>query len=408
MVNTKLPKPDRVFENFRIATMSDQVQGAYGIVEDHVLAIADGKIISIEPSESSQQSNLECPRVNGQGKLMSPGLIDCHTHLVYGGNRANEWEQRLNGKSYEEISRSGGGILSTVKATRSASESELIDLAEKRLKRLTEEGVTTVEIKSGYGLNLETELMMLRAARTVGERLGIHVEPTLLAAHALPPEFNGNADGYIDLVCQEIIPAAKGLCTSVDAFCETIAFDLAQTRRVFEAAIEHGFQIKVHAEQLSSMGAARLAAEMNAVSADHLEYLTNADCEILKRNNTVATLLPGAFYCLREEQLPPIAALRENKVPMAVATDSNPGSSPIVSLLLVANMACNLFGLTPEEAFAGITRNAARALRIDDIGTLEVGKKADLVCWNASSPAELVYSIGLNPIDCVYKSGIAS
>jgi len=337
---------------------------------------------------------------------LTPGLIDCHTHLVHGGNRANEWEMRLNGYSYEEISRQGGGILSTVKATRAASESELYQSAESRLRYLMNQGVTTIEIKSGYGLDVETELKMLRVARKLEDDFPIRVETTLLGAHSIPPEFKSNPDLYVDLVCDEMIPAAKDLCTSVDVFCESIAFSLDQTRRVFEAALNAKFNIKVHAEQLTRMGAAAMAAEMGAISADHLEFLNDEDCRIMSKHGTVATLLPGAFYCLNESQKPPVDSLRRTIVPIAIATDCNPGSSPVVSLLLMANMACNLFRMTPDEAFAGITRNAAKALKLDhQVGTIEAGKVADLVAWEVDSPAELVYAVGANPIRRVYFGG---
>lgn len=403
--------PETVFTNFRIATMSLAIKSAYGMLEDHSIGVVEGKIVWILPDDQLKdlfnEDSSDVHVVDGDGLLLTPGLIDCHTHLVHGGNRANEWEMRLNGRGYEEIARAGGGILSSVTATRAASESELFESAATRLRYLMNEGVTTIEIKSGYGLDVDTELKMLRVARKLGSELPIRVETTLLGAHSIPPEFKSNPNDYVDLVCGEMIPAAKEWCTSVDVFCESIAFSLEQTRRVFETALDSELNIKVHAEQLTRMGAAVMAAEMGAISADHLEYLSDSDCEVLSRHETVATLLPGAFYCLNETQKPPVESLRKNKVPIAIATDCNPGSSPVVSLLLMANMACNLFRLTPEEAFAGITRNAANALKLDhQVGTIEVGKVADLVAWAVESPTELVYAIGANPIRRVYFGGL--
>ena len=363
------------------------------------MLVEDGTIVWIG-AESPPANAHSAKVINGNGRFLSPGLIDCHTHLVYGGNRADEWEQRLNGVSYEEIARRGGGILSTVTATRQTAEDELLKSAKRRAIRFVEQGVTTVEIKSGYGLDLETELKMLRVARRLEKALPIRVHTTLLAAHAVPPEFAGRADDYVELVCNEIIPAAatEGLCGVVDVFCESIAFTLDQTKRVFDAARAAGLQIKIHAEQLSPSGAAKLAAEMGAISADHLEYLRHPDCAVLAKNNTVATLLPGAFYTLRETQLPPLDALRSAGVTIAIASDTNPGSSPMASILLVANMACTLFHMPPEEAILGLTRSAAKALRMHQhFGTLQVGKIADLAVWDIESPSELAYGIGHNP-----------
>ncbi len=402
--------PDTIFKNFQIASMSEASPLAYGMLENHSIGVSDGKIAWILPDDPSKNDcslGAEGVRIiDGDGQLLTPGLIDCHSHLVHAGNRANEWEMRLHGRGYEEIAREGGGILSTVKATRAASESELFQSAESRLRYLMGEGVTTIEIKSGYGLNVETELKMLRVAKEFESKLPIRVQATLLGAHSVPPEYQTNPDAYVDLVCGEMIPAARELCTSVDVFCESIAFSLDQARRVFQASLDSGLNIKVHAEQLTRMGAAAMAAKMGAISVDHLEYLSESDCEVLAQHQTVATLLPGAFYCLNETQRPPVDCLRKNEVPVAIATDCNPGSSPVVSLLLMANMACNLFRMTPEEAFAGITRNAAKALKLDNqIGTIEVGKAADLVAWAVKSPSELVYSIGANPIRQVYFGG---
>ncbi len=402
-----LPKPDSVFTGFRIATMDpERGSAAYGAVNDHAIGVVDGRIAWLVAEEELPAFDDTVDVISGSDRLLSPGLIDCHTHLVYGGNRAREWEMRLGGVSYEEIARQGGGILSTVKDTRSWPEELLVFMALRRLKQLMAEGVTTVEIKSGYGLDLETELKMLRAARTVGEKSGVHVETTLLAAHTVPPEFKGRADEYVDLVCYEMIPAAVELCTSVDAFCESIAFNVAQTKRVFKAARKAGLNIKVHAEQLSHTGSAVMAAERGALSADHLEYLTPDDCRALAEHGTVAVLLPGAFYCLKETQQPPVPALIEHGVPIAIGTDCNPGSSPVTSLLLIGNMGCNLFGLTPEQSFAGMTRNAARALGLQEqIGMVREGLQADFAVWDVESPAEILYGIGTNPCEGSYRGG---
>jgi len=397
----------KIFRNFQIATMDPEVGEPYGVLRNSTIEVDDrGKILSILSDSDRREMEDGIEIIDGENDWLTPGLIDCHTHLVYGGCRADEWEARLTGSTYEEIARGGGGILSTVKNTRAASDEDLINSASNRLSRLRAEGVTTVEIKSGYGLDLETELRMLQVAHQLEKRSGIRVEKTLLAAHAVPSEFSGRADDYLDLVCQEIIPAAKNLCTAVDAFCETIAFDVEQTQRVFEAAQAAGLQIKIHAEQLSHTGIAAIAAKMGALSADHLEYLTAKDCETLASCGTVATLLPGAFYCLRETQVPPVEALLENKVPVAIATDCNPGSSPVTSLLLMANMACNLFDLSPEQAFAGITRLAARALGLQDsVGIIRPGMRADFAVWDVESPAEIIFGVGHNPCVSSFRNG---
>ena len=405
-IKTDLSNVESVFTNFRVASMDGSAE-PYGAMHDVAIGVAKGKIEWIVPQTDLPAFDDNVKIVDGQNKWLTPGLIDCHTHLVYGGNRANEWEMRLGGVPYEEIAKQGGGILSSVKATRAASENDLVDAAVPRLKQLASEGVTTVEIKSGYGLDIDTEFKMLRAAKKVGDRCGVHVETTLLGAHAIPPEFKGRVDDYLDLVCNEMIPAAANekLCGAVDAFCESIAFDVAQTKRVFKAGLAAGLKIKVHAEQLSDMGMAAEAARMGAISADHLEYLGAKDCPVLAKHQTVATLLPGAFYCLKETQKPPITALLENEVSIAIATDSNPGSSPMLSLLLAGNMACNLFGLTPELALAGMTRNAAKALSLLDRGQIQVGLRADFAIWNVNSPAEILYQIGGNPCAAVYRGG---
>ena len=332
---------------------------------------------------------------DAQGALVTPGLVDCHTHLVFAGNRAREFEMRLAGATYEDIARAGGGIVSTVEATRAASEADLARESGARLDALAAEGVTTVEIKSGYGLDVATELKCLRVARELGDARAVHVTTTLLGAHTVPPEFKGRADDYVKLVCEELIPAAarSGLADAVDAFCEGIGFTPAQTRRVFEAARAHGLRVKLHADQLSNLGGAALAAEFGALSADHLEHTDEAGVAALARAGTVAVLLPGAFYFLRETRLPPMEALRRHQVPMAVATDCNPGTSPLTSLLTAMNMACTLFRFTPEEALAGATIHAARALGLEDRGALEPGRRADFVVWDAHDPAELAWSI---------------
>ncbi|MCK5273365.1 MAG: imidazolonepropionase, partial [Alphaproteobacteria bacterium] len=334
--------------------------------------------------------------------------IDCHTHLVHGGDRAREFEMRLEGASYEEIARAGGGIVSTVKATRAADEATLLDSAAKRLAALTREGITAIEIKSGYGLDLETELKQLRVARRLGEQAGVTVRTTFLGAHALPAEFEGRADDYIDFVCAESLPAAAeaGLADAVDAFCESIAFSPAQTERVFRRAAELDLPVKLHADQLSDLDGAALAARHGALSADHLEYTGEAGVKAMAAAGTVAVLLPGAFYTLREVQLPPIDLFRRHGVPIAIATDSNPGSSPATSILLMLNMACTLFRMTPEEALAGVTRNAARALGMQATnGVLARGKAADFCIWNIAEPAELAYRIGFNPLDRRVRAG---
>ncbi len=420
-----LAHPDQLFCGFRVATMASSgtvlaryEDGKTAFVQPDgsplqalqvVVGVCGGKIEWIGPeSILPAEGFADVAVIEGDGRWLLPGLIDCHTHLVYGGNRACEWQERLGGVPYAEIARRGGGILSTVRQTRMASEDQLVADAGQRLQRLLAEGVTTVEIKSGYGLDRETELKMLRAARQLQSRFPVRVVATLLAAHAVPPEFAGRADDYVAMVCNEIIPAARDLCSAVDAFCESIAFDCDQTERVFRSAMENGLQFKVHAEQLSNMGMAARAARMGALSADHLEYLTPEDCAVLGRHGTVATLLPGAFYTLGEKQLPPVQALRENAVPIAVSTDSNPGSSPLVSLLLAGNMACNLFGLTVEETILGMTRNAARALGLqNEAGALQPGFQADFSAWEVGSLAEMLYSPGQNQCRASWIAGVA-
>ena len=398
---------DRLWINARLATMTEGK--AYGGISKGAIASAEGKIVWVGPQAElpGTPGSLAREVIDLEGRWVTPGLIDCHTHLVYGGNRAREFELRLEGASYEEIARAGGGIRNTVKATREASEETLTAGALPRLRSLLAEGVTTVEIKSGYGLNLETELKQLRVARALGKDLPVTVSTTFLGAHALPPEFEGDADGYIDAVCAMMPEVAKsGLADVVDAFCENIGFSPEQTKRVFQAARENGLPVKLHADQLSDLEGAKLAADFGALSADHLEYTSEAGARAMADAGTVAVLLPGAFYFLRETKQPPLEAFRSAGVPIAIATDSNPGSSPATSLLLMLNMACTLFRMTPEEALLGVTRHGAQALGLQDSrGTLEVGKVADLCIWEIESPAELAYRIGFNPLVTAVKDG---
>ena len=401
-----IQRADQLLTGFHLITM--QPGGApYGLIEDGAIAIENGNISWVGSASDCQPAACRGNVIQGNGLFLSPGLIDCHTHVVWGGSRADEWQMRLLGTSYEEIARRGGGIRSTVKATREADEATLYRQAQRRVEHLMREGVTTLEIKSGYGLDTETELKMLRVATDLRDSMPVDIQRTFLGAHALPPEFSDRPDDYIDHVCREMLPAATPLCESVDVFCENIAFDLPQTRRVFEAAREQGLSIKIHAEQLSNLGGAALASEFGALSADHLEYLDEVGVQAMAASGTVAVLLPGAFYFIHETTLPPIELLRKHQVPIALATDANPGSSPVASLLLMMNMGCTLFRMTPEEAFAAVTRHAAQALGLHhQKGTIEVGKQADLVAWQMNSPAELAYGIGHNPCQWVLKSGV--
>jgi len=392
---------DTVWRNARLATLAPDRPGL-GIVESGAVAARGGRIVFAgEQSELPAECRDRSRVVNCEGRWITPGLIDCHTHLVYGGDRANEFEMRLNGAPYEEIARKGGGILSTVRATRAASEAELLRTALSRLDALIAEGVTTIEIKSGYGLELEPERKSLIVARRLAEERPVAVRTTLLAAHALPPEFAQEREAYIDGVIYRTIPsiAHEKLADAVDAFCERIAFTGDEVARVFDAAQRARLPVKLHADQLSNGGGAALAAKFNALSADHLEYADEAGVAAMAQSGTVAVMLPGAFYVLRERQAPPVALLRQYGVPMAVATDCNPGTSPMTSLLLALNMAATLFGLTVEECIAGATRNAARALGLaEETGALAPGKWADLAIWDVERPAELVYRIGFNPL----------
>lgn len=389
---------DHVWFNARLTTLAGD---GLGIVEGGAIAAKDGRIAFAGSAKDLPTGWDAAERSDCEGRWITPGLVDCHTHLVYGGDRAHEFELRLKGASYEEIARAGGGIVSTVKATRAASEDALIASALPRLDHLIAEGCTTIEIKSGYGLDLETEARCLRAARRLAEERPVSVTTTFLGAHALPPEANGDKDAFIDKVCTEMLPAVarEGLADAVDAFCEGIAFSPEQTARVFDAAKALGLKIKLHADQLSNLHGAKLAADHGALSADHLEYTDEDGAAAMAKAGTVAVLLPGAFYMLRETQVPPVDAFRKAGTRMALATDCNPGTSPLTSLLLTMNMGATLFRMTVEECIAGVTREAARALgRLDTIGTLESGKSCDLAIWNIERPAELVYRIGFNPL----------
>lgn len=398
--NTKrMPIPaDKLWRNARLATMTGD---GLGVIEHGAVAATGDTISYVGPNAEAPDA---AQIIDCDGRWITPGLIDCHTHLVHAGNRAKEFEARLEGATYEEIARAGGGILSTVTATRAASEEDLIASALPRLDQLIGEGVTTVEIKSGYGLTLDDELKMLRAARRLGEVRNVRVRTSLLAAHAVPPEYRGDADGYVDLVCCEIIPASVGLADAVDAFCEGIGFTPEQTDRIFTAATAHDLPVKLHAEQLSNLNGAALAALHGALSADHLEYLDAAGIAAMAASGTVATLLPGAFYFTREERRPPVQALRDARVPIALATDCNPGTSPMASILLAMNMGATFFRLTVAECLCGVTVNAARALGIEG-GTLQPGQPADLAIWNISDPAELVYRIAANPLHARVYAG---
>ncbi|MDU3462313.1 MAG: imidazolonepropionase [Citrobacter sp.] len=390
---------DVIWRNVRLATMDPERNTPYGLVEGHALIVRQGKIRDIVPESSLYLTHDNT--FDMQGRLITPGLIDCHTHLVFGGNRAGEWEQRLNGVSYQQISAQGGGINATVSATRSASDEQLLHLAHQRMEQLIKEGVTLLEIKSGYGLDLQTEEKILRVAAALAAENIIEISPTLLAAHATPAEYRDDPDGYITLVCETILPQLweQGLFETVDLFCESVGFSLAQSERVFQAAQALGIPIKGHVEQLSLLGGAQLVSRYHGLSADHIEYLDEAGVAAMSQSGTVGVLLPGAFYFLKEQQRPPVALLRQYQVLMAVATDFNPGTSPFISLHWAMNMACVQFGLTPEEAWAGVTRHAARALgRHATHGQLKAGFVADFVVWDATLPVEILYEPGRNPL----------
>ena len=399
---------DRLWRNARLATLNAGMPGL-GLVEDGAIAVQDGRILY-----AGSMANLPFPMedaadiIDCGGRWITPGLIDCHTHLVHAGDRANEFEMRLAGASYEDVARAGGGIVSSVRALRAASEDELVAQSLPRLDALIAEGVTTVEVKSGYGLDLENESKALRTARRLGDERDVAIRTTFLGAHALPPEFKGNQSGYIAKVIAEMLPAiaAEGLADAVDGFCEGIAFSTDEMRLVFDAAKAHGLPVKLHADQLSNLHGAALAAEYGALSADHLEYTDEAGAAAMAKSGTVAVILPGAFYFIRETKKPPIDLFRKAGVAMAIATDNNPGTSPLTSLLLTMNMAATLFGMTVDECIAGVTREAARALGlVDEVGTLEPGKWADFAIWNIERPAELVYRMGFNPLHARIRNG---
>lgn len=396
-----------LWKNCHIATMA---QGNYSIIEDAAIVTSGAYIEWIGPLDQLAEQGAESC-VDLGGAWVTPGLIDCHTHTVFGGNRSGEFEQRLQGVSYADIAASGGGIASTVRATRAASEDELYISAERRLRHLLKDGVTTVEMKSGYGLDLENERKLLRVIRRLGNTQPVTVRSTCLAAHALPPEYANRADDYIHHICNEMLPAlaAEGLVDAVDAFCEYLAFSPAQVEQVFITAGQLGLAVKLHAEQLSSLGGSSLAARYKALSADHLEFMTEDDVIAMAASGTVAVLLPGAYYFLRETQLPPMDALRKHGVPIAISTDMNPGTSPGLSLRLMLNMACTLFRMTPEEALAGVTLNAAKALGMGDThGSLEVGKTADFVAWDIERPADLAYWLGGDLDKRIVRHGMES
>lgn len=387
-----------ILTNATVATLADD--SGFGLIEAGAVVTEDARIEWVGAEADLPDTYGDHPRTDLGGRLVTPGLIDCHTHVVFGGNRAAEFEQRLNGASYEEVARAGGGIVSTVRATRAASEAELLASALTRVDALIAEGVTLIEVKSGYGLDLETELKMLRVARAIGAARPVDIRTSFLGAHATPADYQGRDDAYIDAVAIPALRAAhaEGLVDAVDGFCEGIAFDTRQIARVFDVSRELGLPVKLHAEQLSNIGGTALAAQYGALSADHVEYATEADAKALAASGTVAVLLPGAFYTLRETQAPPVQAFRDRGVPMALATDCNPGSSPLSSLLLTMNMACTLFRMTPLEALLGVTAHAARALGARDRGRIIAGHRADLAAWDVETPAELAYRIGFNPL----------
>lgn len=402
----ELPSADGVWEHLR--PMRGALDDAALEAAQISLVVEHGRIVWIGAGAALPASYVGLPRFDGGGALLTPGLVDCHTHLVYGGQRANEFAMRLAGASYEDVAKAGGGIVSSVLATREADEDALFASAARRLEELLTEGVCAIEIKSGYGLALEHERKQLRVARRLGEAYGVTVRTTFLGAHALPPEYAGRSQDYIDVVCQEMLPAlaAEGLVDAVDVFCERIGFSLAQTEQVFQAARTLGLPVKLHAEQLSDMGGAALAARYGALSCDHIEHLSASGIAAMKEAGTVAVLLPGAYYTLRDTHLPPVQALRDACVPMAVSTDHNPGTSPALSLLLMVNMACTLFRLTVPEALAGVTRHAARALGLQEThGVLGVGRPANFVLWDVTDAAELAYWFGQRPVRTVVRQG---
>lgn len=383
--------------NARLATLDGP---GYGLIEAGAVVRSRGRILWVGPEGDLPGDHAQAPRRDLGGRLVTPAPIDCHSHIVFGGDRAREFEMRLQGASYEQIARAGGGILSTVSATRAASEDDLVAQALPRLDAMIAEGLTTIEVKSGYGLEQEAELRMLRAARRLARERPVRVRTSYLGAHACPPEYSGRPDDYLTEICLPTLRAAhdEGLVDAVDGFCEGIAFDTAQIARVFDLARDLGLPVKLHAEQLSHQGGTALAARYGALSADHVEYATPEDAALMARSGTVAVLLPGAFYTLHETQMPPVQAFRAHGVPMALSTDCNPGTSPVTSILLTMNMGCTLFRLTPEEALRGVTEHAARALGLPDCGRIAPGLRADLAVWNVTNPAELAWRIGFNPL----------
>lgn len=407
MAETRPRQWDALWQNTHLATLAQP--GGYGEIHDGAIAVRDGRIAWMGKRADLPAGCHAAVEHDAGGAWLTPGLIDCHTHILYAGNRSDEFEARLNGIAYEEIARRGGGILSTVRATRAASENDLLAASLPRIRALLAEGVTTLEIKSGYGLDLESEAKMLHAARRVGDTLPVRVKTTFLGAHALPEEYKGQADAYIDLVCHKLLPALAdmGLVDAVDAFCENIGFSRNQTERVFQAAASRGLPVKLHAEQLSDQEGAALTAQYGGLSADHLEYLSEQGIAAMAAAGTVAVLLPGAFYFLRETRFPPVQSLREAGVPIAIATDCNPGTSPMTSLLLAMNMACTLFRMTPQEALAATTIHAAKALGLQKtLGSLAVGKAADFALWDIDRPGDLAYAIGGNPCRSVVNGGV--
>lgn len=396
-------------ENVTVASMDHANHGAgYGLIENAVVCIDAGTITYVGPMQNAPASPADAEIINAEGKLLTPGLIDCHTHLVWAGSRADEFAQRLHGVSYADIAAQGGGIAATVRATRSASEEELVRVSTPRLAALMREGVTTVEIKSGYGLSLEHERKQLRAAKQLAAAHPVSVQTTLLAAHALPPEYKDNADGYIETIVDTILPtlAEEGLVDAVDAFCEKVGFSPAQTQRVFQAAHQIGLPVKLHAEQLSNQQGSALAARYQALSCDHLEHLDEEGVKAMAASGTVAVLLPGAFYFLRETKLPPLDLLRQHGVPIALATDANPGTSPILSLQLMLQMGATLFHMTPEECLQGVTAHAAQALGLNDRGRIAKGLRADLCLWDCTDAAELTYQFGTDRLLSCWHQGI--
>ena len=406
--NNNLENIDLLLIDANIATMDPTRDTPYGIIENAALAIKNGEIVWLGEQASLPSFDVfATPTLSIKGQWLTPGLIDCHTHLVFAGSRAQEFEQRLQGVSYEQIAAQGGGIASTVKATRAANREQLFVDAKDRLNTLLKEGVTTVEIKSGYGLDTENEIKLLEVARLLGEHHPIDIKTTFLGAHALPKEYKGRADEYIDLVCNEMLEqvVAGGLADAVDVFCENVGFSYEQTKRVFAAVAKHNLPVKCHAEQLSNQHGAELVAEFNGLSADHIEYLDEQGVEAMAKAGTVAVLLPGAFYFLRETKQPPIELLNQYKVPIAIASDFNPGTSPLCSVQLMMNMACTLFRLTPEQALAGVTSNAAKALGLNDRGVLKVGARADIAHWQISHPSQLSYQFGVNKLSNLWILG---